>query len=190
MGVVVCLPLYFEGLALLFEIDGKVDIQSVIIRPQCGVVFIFNIPACVLAVLFHIYPLSNEFGVKVLYSIELSRRVYHRLIEACSIHHYQRRYTISLGHLIVIRTKSRGNMHDTGSIFSGYKVSDNHLVSTLRAFYPGEQLLITDTHQFFSLNRLAKYTERDFFIEVSIQECFCHNIDGGLFCIGIYTFNL
>ncbi len=59
-------------------------------------------------------------------------------------------------------------MHNTGTIFSGHKITCDHLMSAFRALYPREQLLVSDTYQFFSFDRLPYYAEGDLFIEVSI----------------------
>ncbi|MNT12812.1 hypothetical protein D3C72_1477570 [compost metagenome] len=97
MRVTVLVFLYFKGLAMLFEEYRDININVLVSR----IVFIiFDKTACIFPGAFH------EFTFAVYQVIDTD--------------------IVFLTYFIVIRTECRSGMYDTGTIFCGYEIAQDH----------------------------------------------------------------
>ena len=130
-----------------------------------------------------LYPLALIVFVKVcidtcLYKLlvqfvnqeELTGEVYHRAGLTLLVYHEQGRYTCSACHKSIVRTKGRGNVYDTRTVFSRHIVTRNYTETSVAGspatvfgnvyrFHPRDELFVLHTYQIGAFV-LTYYLER------------------------------
>ncbi len=168
-----------EHLTFSFHHHTQVHIKRRCIRWKAVVIGIFHISSSPLLILIA-NPFLHVLRIKILYTIEASTRINLSLQVTVAIFHYKSRYPGSLGHLGIIRTESRSNMHYASTLIRRHIVSRDNSEYPLIRTEPWNQLLIAHSHKFTSLNlRIRHYLKRNFLREQSVDQILSHNVCSG-----------
>ena len=134
----------FECDALLFHLHADDDVEIfgfvgsrfvVSVYVEARIVGIFDIVAGMMTVGFGIHARSAEVVVQFIRRIIFSLQIHHWARFAFFVDQKQRRHFGVFGHLGVVCTESRGNMHNTRTIFGGDIVAGNHAESAFCHFH-------------------------------------------------------
>ena len=180
---------YFEGFTLLFQQNAQINIQSRVFFCQFGIVSVLYKSAGKSSVRFYINIITHKLSIKVFYSEELTLSVDHRLFLSLFVYHKQRNDTRLLCYTVVIRTKSRSNVHYTRTIFCCNIITAYYSERISHRSDKIHQLLIVKSYQvgtFALCKNLERYILIAFFVffesqscilfrTISIQTSLCHN---------------
>ena len=108
----------------------------------------------------------HVFRIEVLQWIETTVVIYLRLHIAVLVQHHHRRDAGSCSHFLIVSSESRSDMYDTcSSLIYRDIVSRNHSEGVaFERFEPRNQLMISDAHQFRSLECSVENLERNKFV--------------------------
>ena len=172
MGIVVHMLLNFKCRPLIFHLNAKDDIQVHILLSSLfvvatalivlGVIGIFDVSALMFGISVLVNKAVVEFRIHVLRQEILALKIHHRTGIAGLIHNEQARNAGILGHLGIVRTESRSNVHNARTVFGRHIVAGNHAeclctlvhafaVNQLRGFDPRHQLAVTKADQICAL---------------------------------------
>ena len=136
-----------ESLALLLEHHAQVNVKGWSIGSEGGVVGVLYKASRKLRI-FSRNPLIPVGRVEVLQTEEAALTVNLSLPFPVFVKNPEGRYTGCLCNLVVIRTKSRGDMDHSGTVLSGHIVSEDYTECALVGTEERNQLVIFDPFQF------------------------------------------
>ena len=147
MRIIVHMLLNLECLVGLLHHHADLHIKCFVFVCLGRIISILHELAFPLAIQIHIDFLCHKLLIQLLKLIELSCQIDHRTKFTFLVNQMQWRYAGSFGHLSIIRTKSRRNMHDTGTVLCRHIISGNNSESAFTGIYPRHKLRIVHTDQ-------------------------------------------
>ena len=187
--IVVYMLLNAERNPLLLELHADVDIERGSIRRKAVIVGVLDETAGEGSVERSVHPLRYELRIEILDAVEFTGAVHHGLPVARLVDDLHRRNAGGFGHLVVIRTEGRCDMHDTGTVFRGDVVAGDDAESVSFGLHPGNQLFVTDADQRGTLDGSAGHGARILVVEMRLQERLGNDIASRSLGIGIHAVN-
>ena len=169
MGIVVDVLLHLEGQIGRLHLHADIDVEALsslcslfvvlAIHGKLRVVGVFHPATFILLIYSGIYTSVHKAFVELIEQVELTGQIHHGTRLASLVDHKERGNACGTGHIGVIRTKRRSDMHDTGTIFSRHIITRDYaegliggvvpiaLSIQLHRLYPRQQLSILHTDQ-------------------------------------------
>ena len=169
--------LYAEHLTRSFHHHAQVHIQRRSIGREAVIICVLDVSSGPLTVLVA-HPFLNVFRIQILHPVETAARVNLRLRVTVTVYNHESRHTGRFGHLGIISTESRRDMHNTGTFLGGYIITRNNPECTLIRTEPWNQLLIAHSDKFASFHFSRKNLERDFLGEEFAYQILGHDVSG------------
>ena len=178
--IVVYMLFYLECLAGGFHHHADFNIQRfgslcdlfvvLAVYSELGVVGILHPLALIVLIEVYVDTCLYEILVQFVNQEELTGEVYHRAGLTLLVYHEQGRYTCSACHKSIVRTKGRGNVYDTRTVFSRHIVTRNYtetfvagspatVFGNVYRFHPRDELFVLHTYQIGAFV-LTYYLER------------------------------
>ena len=188
-----------EDLALLFKHHADRNIERLIGIGQLRIIRILHKTARILPISFGIDIRCHEIGIKILQQEELTGTIDHRLPFTRFIYNHQRSDILLFGYAVIVGTKGRRNVYDTGTILRSHIVTQNYPERIAHRLDPRNQRLILNTCQ-IGTNKFTGHLIWDIFSitvvpfkrqfcilfrKVVIEEIFGHHHRNRLCRIGI-----
>ena len=118
--------------------------------------------ALILLIQVHVDTCLYEILIQFIYQIELTGEIHHRASFTFLVYHEQGRYACSTGHKGIVRTKGRGDVYDTRTVFGRYIITRDYTETFIAGsqtavfghiyrLYPRDELLVLHTYQVRSL---------------------------------------
>ena len=147
MRIVVHVFLYLECHSALLQFHAERHVEGFVLVGLLRVVGIFHELAFPLPVFVHTDTTLHEVLVQLVQQIKLTGQIHHRTELALAVDQLHGRNAGRLGHLRVVRTESRSDMHDTRTVFRRHVISGDDAESPFPGIYPRKQLFVGHTDQ-------------------------------------------
>ena len=155
MRIVVHMLLNAEGLACHFQLNAQLHVQILGLFSGFGVIFASNVEtrlvgvlyvfALIAAVKLHINAFLHKRLVAVFQQVIFALEIHHGASLALEVYHEQRRYAGSFGHLGVVGTESRSNMHNACAVVYGYVIALDDTEGQVSGFH---EIVVTHREAF------------------------------------------
>ena len=93
---------------------------------ELGVVGILHPLALIVLIEVHVDTCLYEILIQFIYQIELTGEIHHRAGFTFLVYHEQGRYACSTGHKGIVRTKGRGDVYDTRTVFGRHIITRDY----------------------------------------------------------------